>query len=119
MEMEENRSIPFLDVLVTRKEDGTLGHQVFRKKTHTDSYLQAESYHHPAQKFGVLNTLSIRALRISNKEHLEEEISHLTYVFLGLGYKEREIRKAINTERCTIISKRRQDPQESRGRVFL
>ena len=54
-----------------------------------DSYLHAESYHHPAQKFGVLNTIVVRALRISDKEHLEEEISHLTSVFLGLGYKER------------------------------
>ena len=64
MEIEENMSIPFLDVLVTIKEDGTLGHQVFKKKTHTDSYLHAESYHHPAQKFGVLNTLAVRVLKI-------------------------------------------------------
>lgn len=59
MELEEHNSIPFLDVLVIRKEDGTLGHQVFRKKTHTENYLHAEYYHHPAQKFGVLNTLVV------------------------------------------------------------
>ena len=35
MEEEDNGSISFLDVLVTRKKDGTLGHKVFRKKTHT------------------------------------------------------------------------------------
>ena len=61
MEIEENNSIPFLDVLVIRKEDGTLGHQVFRKKTHTEIYLHAEFYHHPAQKFDVLNNLAVRA----------------------------------------------------------
>ena len=48
MELEENGSIPFLDVLLTRKEDGTLGHEVFRKKTHMDSYLHADSHHHPS-----------------------------------------------------------------------
>ena len=32
MELEENGSIPFVDVLLTRKKDGTLGHEVFRKK---------------------------------------------------------------------------------------
>ena len=48
MELEENGSIPFLDVLITRKEDGTLGHRVFRKKTNTESYLHADSNHHPS-----------------------------------------------------------------------
>ena len=85
----------------------------------TDSYLHAESYHHLAQKFGVLNTLAVRALRISDEEHLEEEISDLTFFFLGIGYKEREIKKAINRARSVVVSKRRQDPQESSGRVFL
>ena len=48
MEEEDNGSISFLDVLVTRKKYGTLGHKVFRKKTHTESYLHADSHHHPA-----------------------------------------------------------------------
>ncbi|XP_054723405.1 uncharacterized protein LOC129233402 [Uloborus diversus] len=39
MEKESNNQLPFLDVLVTKKEDGTLGHQVYRKPTHTDRYL--------------------------------------------------------------------------------
>ena len=33
--------------------------------------------------------------------------------------KEREIRKAINRGKSTVVSKRHQDPQESSGRVFL
>ena len=72
METEENKFIPFLDILVIRNDDGTLGHCVFRKKTHIDSYLHAESYHHPDQKFGVLNTLAVRAMMISDAEHLNE-----------------------------------------------
>lgn len=40
MEIEnENRSLPFLDTLITRKADGSLGHQVYRKPTHTNRYL--------------------------------------------------------------------------------
>ena len=89
MEMEENMSIPFLDVLIVRKEDGSLGHKVFRKTTHTDNYLHVDSYHHPSQKFGVLNTLAVRSLRIYDSKHLDKEKKHLSSVFKGIGYKEK------------------------------
>ncbi|XP_076658288.1 uncharacterized protein LOC143362208 [Halictus rubicundus] len=49
MEIEnEDKSLPFLDVLVTRKIDGSLGHRVYRKPTHTNRYMHASSHHHPA-----------------------------------------------------------------------
>ncbi|KYN36750.1 hypothetical protein ALC56_08541 [Trachymyrmex septentrionalis] len=35
----KKEGIPFLNVLVTKKVDNTLGHQVCRKPTHTDKYL--------------------------------------------------------------------------------
>jgi hypothetical protein len=62
MEFEDNRSIPFLDVLITKKQDGALGHKVFRKKTHTESYLHADSHHHPYQNIGFLNILAMRMM---------------------------------------------------------
>ncbi|XP_018568545.1 uncharacterized protein LOC108908869 [Anoplophora glabripennis] len=43
---EKNSALSFLDVLVERKPDGTLRHRVYRKTTHTDRYLNAESHHH-------------------------------------------------------------------------
>jgi hypothetical protein len=116
MELEDNNSIPFLDVLMTRKQDGTLGHKVFRKKTHTDNYLHAESHHHPSQKMGVLNTMAIRAARISDKEHLKEEIDHLTKVFKNIGYKDRDIKKAINKK---DIRTHTQNDQTSHIKAFL
>jgi hypothetical protein len=44
----------------------------------------------------VLNTVAIRATRISDKEHLKEELYHLTKVFNNIGYKDRDIKKAID-----------------------
>ena len=73
MEVEENERIPFLDVLIYRKLDGSLGHKVFRKKTHTDNYLDVDSHHHPAEKLGIINTIEKRAVRICDDEHLKEE----------------------------------------------
>jgi hypothetical protein len=96
MELEENGTIPFLDVLIKRKEDDSLGHKVYRKKTHTENYLHASSHHHPAQKLGVLNTLAMRALRISDDDNLVQEKDHLSRVFKSIGYKDKDIKKMIN-----------------------
>ena len=61
METEVDRTLPFLDILITRNDDGSLAHQVYRKKTHTDKYIHVDSHHHPAKRIGVLNTLATRA----------------------------------------------------------
>jgi hypothetical protein len=45
MELENHNSIPFLDVLISRKEDVSLEHQVFHKKTYSEQYFHA-NYHH-------------------------------------------------------------------------
>jgi hypothetical protein len=116
MELEENNNIPFLDVLMTRKQDGTLGYKIFRKKTHTNKYLHVNSHHHPSQNMGVLNTMTIRAARISNKDHLKEEIDHLTRVFTNIGYRNRDIKKAIDKKDKRTHA---QNDQTSNLKAFL
>ena len=95
MEIEEKISLPFLDVLVSRNEDGSISHQVFRKRTHTYRYLHANSCHFPSQKVGVINTLLTRALRISDKEHIKEEIDHLEKKIEENGYNGKQFRKIV------------------------
>jgi len=50
MEIEEEGHLPFLDIDIYRKTDGSLGHKVYRKPTHTNLYLHQKSHHHPANK---------------------------------------------------------------------
>ena len=69
---------PFLDTLVTVKEDGSLSTSIYRKLTHTNQYLQWDSHHSIANKYSVINSLLHRANNIcSNQEQKKEE---LTYV---------------------------------------
>ena len=61
---EESRpdgSMPFLDILITPKEDGSLSTTVYRKPTHTDLYLQWDSNHTITSRYSVVGTLHHRA----------------------------------------------------------
>ncbi|XP_071454132.1 uncharacterized protein [Hetaerina americana] len=75
MEKEDNGQLPFLDILIKKREDRTLSHSVYRKPTHTDLYLNGESHHHPSQKRSVLSTLLHRAKTISDAENLGKELT--------------------------------------------
>ena len=72
IEKEERGQLPFLDVLV-RKD--TLSQQfhfsVFRKPTHTDSYINYKSNHHPATKIATILCLRKRAEDICQGEDLK------------------------------------------------
>lgn len=86
MEIKINDILPFLDVLISKRNDVSFSHQVFQKKTHMEQYLHASAHHFLAQKFGVLNTLAACAVRVSVKDHLEEEKTHLLKFFNHNGY---------------------------------
>ena len=79
--------MPFLNTLVTPKEDGTLTTCVYRKPTHTDLYLQWDSHHNLACKFSVINTLTHRARAVcSNSELLKTELKHIEEVLSHCKY---------------------------------
>ncbi len=61
---KDDKTIPFLDVLFIVCEDGSLGHNVYRKPTHTDRYLHFNSFRHPSIKNSECKTLINRAKTI-------------------------------------------------------
>ncbi|GJQ78542.1 hypothetical protein Trydic_g11654 [Trypoxylus dichotomus] len=69
MEVEDQNLLPFLDILVKKNADGTLGQTVHGKPTHTNRYLNAHSHHQPAQLNSVVKTLVSRSLRLADQEH--------------------------------------------------
>lgn len=74
MEIEQNNSLPFLDVQVTHNNNGSLSHQVYKKKTHTNCYLNVRSHHHPSQNRSVFHTLAVRSHHISYQNHLRHSL---------------------------------------------
>ena len=86
-EDEENNSMPFLDAMFTRKEDGSVKSTVYRKKTQTDQYLNFASHHPKHQKIGVVRTLMNRCETITSEEgDKKEEVEHLREALRVCGY---------------------------------
>lgn len=65
MELENDGTLPFLDTLLTRREDGSINIGMYRKKTHTDRYLQYTSHHPLHVKRGVASCLLDRARTVA------------------------------------------------------
>ena len=67
--------LAFLDIQLSRNEDGTVGTSVYYKATHTNQYLAFESHHPVAHKVAVVKTLMSRAeaMPFSSVERVQEE----------------------------------------------
>ena len=72
---EEEGVLPFLDTQLQRGQDGEVDVSVFRKKTHTDRYLQFESHHPMHVKSGVVRSPFERAQAVTLEEtKLQKEL---------------------------------------------
>ena len=86
-EEEKDGMMPFLDTLIVRKPDGHVKILVYRKKTHTDQYLNFDSHHPLHQKLGVIRTLLDRCNnivtddldRVSEVLHIEKALERCGY----------------------------------------
>ena len=77
-EVEEKSTLPFLEVLITRTDEGNLFFGVYRKPTHTDQLLNFTSHHPMSAKRSVVTTLTRRSQLIpSTRVTKEEEAIHL------------------------------------------
>ncbi len=84
-----------MDVTLTRKEDGTLSRNVFRKPTHTDRYLDWNSHHHRSQKIAVIDSFTMRALKICDESSLSQELRRIENCLVKNGYPRRVILQRI------------------------
>lgn len=75
-EKESDKTLPFLDILLINLNN-KFSFKVYRKPTHTESYVHAFSYHSNKTKNRVLIGLLLRALGICSPQFLDEEINHI------------------------------------------
>ncbi len=96
--------LAFLDSHNLVNKDGSVSVSVYRKKTHTDRYLNFESHHPIQHKAAVVDTLCTRAIRIpSTQEGRTKEIRHVCTALGANGYPKQFIQR-----RCKKILKKEQ-----------
>jgi len=110
MDILVDEILTFLIVCITKSQDGSLVHQVFKKRTYMDQYMHVKTLHHIPQKLVVVNTLSIKALGIYEHYHLQHEKNNVISVFKNSVYgKYQGIKtfpnesKGHNNNECLII----------------
>ena len=80
LEREQNQSLAFLDIKVTRNRDNTISTTIYKNPTLTDRYLQFDSNHPKDHIFAVAKTLQNRidthVTNSDDKATLHKQIQH-------------------------------------------
>ena len=89
MEKEQDNKLPFLDVLVTRTEQGFRS-SVYRKPTFTGQYFNFDSHYPYTVKEGIIRCLQHQEKTISsNTDAYQEEMISLRHNLRRKNYPER------------------------------
>jgi hypothetical protein len=97
METESEGHLPFLDLDIYRRPDGSLGHKVYCKATHTPISTSPPSpiITHPIKKT-VLSILIHRARALRDEGSLQAELVFMRDIFKQNGYNDWQIHRALN-----------------------
>ena len=95
--------LAFLDVMIHRTSNGPK-YAVYRKPTHTHSYINYFSAHAPSQKRGSVFGQALRAFRVCSPEFLKQELDVIYSAFNSLGYPTFVIRGIISEARTKFLS---------------
>lgn len=107
-ECETNDQLPFLDVLVTRINDG-LDFSVYRKPTNISRYIPADSFSPMSHKRAAFNSMVHRLCMLPlNLPNYIKELHYIKYAAHLNGYDERLI-DALVKRHSTFIDEKKHD----------
>ncbi|BHF70018.1 hypothetical protein SprV_0301306700 [Sparganum proliferum] len=112
MEEETNGVLSFLDVQVSRQEDGTLQTGVFRKATDTEKILHYNSNHPLSHKRSCVRTLFHRMhTHCSTEAEKLRERKTLWHLFLANGYPRSFVNKCLYRRHTKTDGEKKQKPE--------
>lgn len=96
VEEESNNCLPFLDLLISKTDDGDLEFSIYRKPTHTDRYITSDSFHCGAHKQAAFHAMAHRlhSIPMNASAHQNEE-NYIYEVGAKNGYSRSWIKKIL------------------------
>ncbi len=108
-----------LDTLIHKINDGSIKTTVYKKKTHTDQYLAADSHHPLQHKLGVIRTLYHRAEVVNTlKEDENTEKEGIKQALCKCGYRDWHF-KLVSRDKPQSRERRRNTNTSNKGSVTL
>ena len=102
-EDECDNHLPFLDILVSRDQDGAISTSVYRKPSYSGLYLKWDSYVPRQFKLGLVKCLINRAWRICSSEELfNKEVTFIKQVLSANGYPRNFVTNCVNKFRIQM-----------------
>ena len=107
--MEENQSIAFLDVYITRLDDGSLSTRVFRKPSNTNIGLKAQSCQDPQTAVANFKGEMCRASRLcSSPSQVKKEVEFTLDLFEDNGHNRQKFESIAKSYRPSAQKKNKQ-----------
>ena len=114
-EEEHENKLAFLDVLITKTDNGTLNTEVYRKKTHTDQILNYNSNHPTQHKISCIKTLFNRIDTHCNTEQSKhDERKYLYSIFYKNDYPRSFINNVLSRKKQTHTNTNQSDQTKTR-----
>lgn len=85
-EWERDDSLPFLDVLVTRRSSGQVKTSVYRKGSWTGLYINYHSFVPFVYKVNLIKNLALRAHRLCSSDMIQSELMKIRETLFANGY---------------------------------
>ena len=96
-ETEKEKTLPFLDMKLTRVKN-TIQIGIYRKKSHTLKYSSYDSYRPRNEQMGILKNMLYRAYNLCDPgPEREAEIKTLNFAFINQNFPPKEVLKTIQT----------------------
>ena len=115
MELEQNRCLPFMDIRFTHLPSGALEREVYRKPTHTNRYIHADSHQPMNVKSATIRCLVDRAFKVCSSNAIrEQELETIRTIMVENGYKRKFVNKVIR-RKIRRSERSRTTTDENRG----
>lgn len=99
IEIETNNSLPFLDVILIRGNDGSIVTDWYQKPTFSERFLNFRSNHSMKQKLNIILNLKNRALTLSHPNFHSKNLEKIKSYLIKNNYPLSLIRKILYNNR--------------------